>query len=189
MLDLAGGDALDHRHIGIWLGVEQRRPVGLQEEAGQEECGALVAIRQRMVARQALQQDRGLLQDTQVDLNIAEASSRRRERRLREADVGEARYLLWRSAEDVRGDVAEVPELRVVDRHGLLLAQATQRLAMLLREPAALLGALPLSAWETAREIPALGMWWRHLRRGSALGSRGAHAQIVIGRRRLSVAA
>jgi hypothetical protein len=52
MLDLAGGDALDHRHIDVWLGVEQRRTVGLQEETGQEECGALVAIWQRMVTRQ-----------------------------------------------------------------------------------------------------------------------------------------
>jgi hypothetical protein len=99
-----------------------------------------------MVARQAFQQDRGLLQDRGIDLDIAEASTRRRERRLREAGIGEARYLLGRSAEDARCDVAEVPELRVVDRHGLLLARATQRLAMLLGEPAALLGALTLSA-------------------------------------------
>lgn len=157
MLDLAGGDALDHRYIDIWLGVEQRHPVGLQEEAGQEECGALVAIRQRMVARQAFQQDRCLLEDRRIDLYIAKASAWRGERRLRKTDVGEVRYLLWRGAEDVRGDIAEVSELRVVDRQGLLLAQATQRLAMLLREPAALLGALTLSTGETAREIPALG--------------------------------
>lgn len=146
MLDLAGGDALGHRHIDIWLCLAQRRAIGLKEKAGQEERGALVAVRQRMVARQAFQQDRGLLQDRGVDLDIAEAGARRRERRLREAGVGEARDLLGRGAEYVRGDIAEVPELRVVDRHGLLLAQAAQRLAMLLGEPAALLGALTIGA-------------------------------------------
>ncbi len=44
MLDLAGGDALNHRHIDVRLGAAQRRPVGLQKEAGQEERGALVAV-------------------------------------------------------------------------------------------------------------------------------------------------
>jgi hypothetical protein len=47
--------------------------------------------------------------------------------------------LLRRCGEVVRSYVAKVPELGVVDRHGLLLAEAAQRLAVLLGEAAALL--------------------------------------------------
>jgi hypothetical protein len=90
-------------------------------------------------------------QDRRVDLNIAKAGARRRERGLGETCVGETCYLLRRCTKDVRGDVAKVPELGVVDRHGQLLAQAAQRLAVLLSEPAALLGTLTIGAGETAR--------------------------------------
>ena len=91
----------------------------------------------------------------------------------------EARDVLGRDAEDVRDDVAEVPELRVGDRHRLLLAQAAQRLAMLLGESAAPLGTLTIGAGQTMREIPAL-RGRRHLGRGRALGFRGAHTRIVV---------
>ncbi len=109
-----------------------------------------------------------------VDLDIAKAGARRRERGLGEAGVGEACYLLRRGGEDVRGDVAEVPELGVVDRHGLLVAQAAKRLAVLLGEPAALLGALTVGAGETAREIWTLGRRRHHLRGSSPLRARGS---------------
>jgi hypothetical protein len=67
-----------------------------------------------MVARQALQQDRGLLQDRRVDLDIAKAGTRRRKRGLGKRglgkpNVGETCDLLRRYAEDVRGDIAESP--------------------------------------------------------------------------------
>lgn len=88
MLDVTSRDALDHWHIDVRLGATQRRAVRLQEEAGHKERGALVAIRQRVVARQALQQDRRLLQDRWIDLHIAKAGARRRERGLSEPNVG-----------------------------------------------------------------------------------------------------
>lgn len=180
MLDVTSRDALDHRHIDVRLGAMQRRAVRLQEEAGHKERGALVAIRQRVVARQALQQDRRLLQDRWIDLHIAKAGSRRRERGLSEPNVGEARDLLRRSAEDIRSDVAEIPELGVVDMHESLLAKAAQRLAVLLSKPAALLCALAIGAGKTACEIRTLWRRRRYLRRSSLLRSRGAHGPIVV---------
>src|ERR1700744_3474044 len=157
----------------------QLRAIRFQEEASQEERGALVPVRQRMVACQTLYQDRGLLQDRRVDLDITKPSSRRRERGLSETGVRETCYLLRRGAENVCGDVAEVPELGVGDSHRLLLAQAAQRLAMVLGEPTALLSTLTLSARETAREIRTLGRRRRHLRRSGPLWSGGAHDPIV----------
>jgi hypothetical protein len=44
-----------------------------------------------------------------------------------------------------------------VDRHDPLLAEAAQRLAVLLGESAALLGALAIGAGQTACEIRTLG--------------------------------
>ena len=68
--------------------------------------------------------------------------------------MGGARNLLRRYTEDVRGDIAEVPELGLVDRHCLLLAEAAQRLTMLLGEAAALLGALTIGPWEDRPRDP-----------------------------------
>ena len=127
-----------------------------------------------MVAHQALQQDCGLLQDRRVDLDIAEAGAWRRKRGLGETDVGQTCNLLGRYAEDVRSDVAEVPELGVIDRY-LLLAEAAQRLTVLLGEAAALLSTLTIDPGETAREIWTLGRRRRHLWSSDSLRSRGAH--------------
>lgn len=186
MLDVTSRDALDQWHIDVRLGATQRRAVRLQEEAGHKERGALVAIRQRVVARQALQQDRRLLQDRWIDLHIAKAGARRRERRLSETNVGKAHDLLRRGAENIRRNVAEVPELGVVDRHDLLLAKAAQRLAVLLGEAAALLGALAIGAGKTACEIRTLGRRRCRLRRRSLFRSRVAHGPIVARRARAS---
>ncbi len=132
-----------------------------------------------MVACQTLQQNRGLLQDRLIDLDIAKAGSRRCERGLSKTGVRETVDLLRRGAKNICGDIAEIPELGVVDSHRLLLAQAAQRLAVLLGEPAALLGTLTISARETAREIRTLGRRRRHLRRSSPLWSGSAHDPIV----------
>ena len=79
-----------------------------------------------------------MLDLTRRGIDIAKAGARRGERRLGETNVGKARDLLRRGGEDLRGDVAEIPELRGVDRHDPLLAEAAQRLAVLLGESAAL---------------------------------------------------
>lgn len=60
--------------------------------------------------------------------------------------------LLGRRAEDSSGDFAEVTELWIVDRHGLL-AEAAQRLFMLLGKPANPLGPLLVGAGESAHEL------------------------------------
>jgi hypothetical protein len=88
--------------------------------------------------------------------------------------------LLKRYTEDVCGDITEVPELGVVDRHRLLLAEAAQRLTVLLGEAAALLSALTISPWETAREIRTLGRRRRHLWSSDFLRSRDAHGSDCI---------
>jgi hypothetical protein len=86
------------------------------------------------------------------------------------------------AAEDFSRDVAEVSELRVAERHGLF-AQATQRLAMLLSEPATLLGTLAVSTGEPACEV-LLRRRRSRLRAGRGyLGSRCAHVCIVIAER------
>jgi hypothetical protein len=66
-----------------------------------------------------------------------------RERRRRKPYVRKACHLLRCEAEDFRGKVTEVAELRVTERHRLL-AEAAQRLTMLLRKTAPLLSALAL---------------------------------------------
>lgn len=104
-----------------------------------------------MVSREAYQQDRGLLDDRWVDLDAPEPGSGSCECGLSKTDVGEAGDLLGCRTEDIGRSIAEVPELRVSDLHGLL-AQAMQRLLMLLDEPAALLSALTGATGKTARE-------------------------------------
>jgi len=96
-----------------------------------------------MVARKPLQKNRCLLQKRRIDIHITKPSSRGRERRRCKPYVGKARHLLGWDAEDFSGHVTEVAELRVTERHRLL-AEAAQRLAMLLRKTASLLSALAL---------------------------------------------
>lgn len=132
-----------------------------------------------MVARQALQQDRGLLDERDVKLDLSEAGAWGGKRGVGQADVWKAGHLLGRDAEDFGGGIAEVAELRVADRHRLL-AQATQCLAVLLGKLATLLGALSLGAGETAWEIlPLRGRRGRLRSSRGCLGPRCAHACIV----------
>ncbi len=49
LVGLASGDPLDHRHIDIRQRAVERRAIALKEETHEEERGALVAVRQRMI--------------------------------------------------------------------------------------------------------------------------------------------
>lgn len=102
-----------------------------------------MAIREWMVARKPLQKNRCLLQKRRIDIHVTKTSSRSRERRRRKPYVRKACHLLRCDAEDFSGNVTEVAELRVAERHRLL-AEAAQRLAMLLRKTPSLLSALAL---------------------------------------------
>lgn len=109
-----------------------------------------------MVAREPLQKNRCLLQKRRIDIHLTKPSPRSRERRRRRPYVRKARHLLRCDAEDFRGHVTEVAELRVTERHRLL-AEAAQRLAMLLRKTAPLLSTLALSPRKPTDKIPRLG--------------------------------
>jgi hypothetical protein len=80
LINLTSCEALDHRHIDVWLALWSGEPFTFRKSPVRKNAGALalVAIRRRMVARQALQQHRSLLQDRRVDLNVAKAGARRR---------------------------------------------------------------------------------------------------------------
>ena len=176
---LTGGDALDHRHVDLRQLPVERGAVDFQEERRQQERGALVAVREGVITRQALEQDRSLLMQRRVNLHVPEPCAGGGERRLGEADVWKAGDLLGRGAEDSSGDFAEVAELRIVDRHGLL-AQAAQCLFMFLGKPANPLGPLLVAAGEPAYELRLL-RWCRRFRRHRGwLRSRCAHVRIVV---------
>jgi hypothetical protein len=70
-----------------------------------------------------------------------------------QSDVWQAFDLLGSGTEDVCRDLAEVPELGIDDRHGLL-AEAAKGLAVLLGEPAALWKSLLQLATLTAQSTP-----------------------------------
>jgi hypothetical protein len=94
-----------------------------------------------------------------IDLDVTKASARSRERRLGKTDIRKPGDLLGTDAENSGGDVTEVPELGVVH----LLAEAAQRLAMLLRKTASLLSTLALGPRKPTNKILRLG------RRGARL--------------------
>lgn len=71
MLELARRDLLDHSNVALWLTVPQWTPVRQQEVGGQQERRALVAVRQRMVASELLQQDRRLLKKRRIQVLVA----------------------------------------------------------------------------------------------------------------------
>jgi hypothetical protein len=108
-----------------------------------------------MVSREAFQKNGGLLEQRRINLHVSEPCSWGGERRLGEADVWQTGDLLGRRAEDSSGDFAEVPELWIVGRHGLL-AEAAQCLFMLLGKPANPLGPLLVGAGESAHELRLL---------------------------------
>lgn len=56
-----GRDLPHHRNVSICIFSRERSAVGLEEQPHGEESGSLVAIRQGVVARQMLDQDRGFL--------------------------------------------------------------------------------------------------------------------------------
>jgi hypothetical protein len=108
-----------------------------------------------MVARKPLQKNRCFLQKRRIDIHTIKPSLWSRERRHRKPYVRKARDLLRCDAEDFRGNVTEVAELRGAERHRLL-AEAAQRLAMLLREPTSLLSALALGPRKPTDKIRRL---------------------------------
>lgn len=76
MLDMASSDPFDHRNVDIGLSATEWRAIGLQEEACEEKCGALIAIGQRMIPCQVFHQRRSLLQDRRVGLDITKPGLR-----------------------------------------------------------------------------------------------------------------
>jgi hypothetical protein len=127
-----------------------------------------------MVAREPLQKNRCLLQKRRIDIHVTKPSSRSRERRRRKPYVRKARHLLRCDAEDFRGNVTEVAELRVTERHRLL-AEAAQRLAVLLRKTASLLSSLALGPRKPTDKILRLCRRTFCLRRLRDLRPRCAH--------------
>lgn len=110
-----------------------------------------------------------------VEVGVGEAGAWGSERGLGEADVREPGDLLRRGPKDLCGDVAEIPELGVNDRHGLL-AQAAERLAMFLGDAPDSLGALVVRAREPARELGSLRLRRSGFRADVGLWLRSTHS-------------
>jgi len=62
VIDLARGDPLDDRHVGVRQRALQRKLVRFEEACCQQERAALVAVRQRVVSREMFQQNRRLFE-------------------------------------------------------------------------------------------------------------------------------
>jgi hypothetical protein len=83
--------------------------------------GQPLISRKITVSRKAVRLDDRLLKQRRVDVGVAEASLWSGKCRGGKTDVWKALDLLGCNSQDLRGDLAKVPELRVNDRHGLYL--------------------------------------------------------------------
>jgi hypothetical protein len=69
---LAGGDALDEPGVGLSVRRSRCEPVGVEEPRGDQERRALAHVGERVVLREALKQDGGLLDQRRVGVDAAE---------------------------------------------------------------------------------------------------------------------
>lgn len=180
-------DLLHHRNVRIGVFLGKGSAVGFKEQPHGEESGSLVAIRQRVVAGQMLDQDRRFLYERGICVLTAKACLRCGESRVRKGDPGQARDLLGRRAEQFSGDLAVIAKLQI-DRQGLL-GEAAQGLAIGLDrslDPTFALGAASRQAKAqlvslSLRSSWSLGLHRRHivapgptaLRNHDALNPRG----------------
>ena len=79
---------LSNRNIGIGIFSGERSAVGLKEQPHGEKSGSLVAVRQRVIPSQMLDQDRCFLDQRGICVLIAEAGPRRGKGRLRQGILG-----------------------------------------------------------------------------------------------------
>jgi uncharacterized LabA/DUF88 family protein len=134
VIGLTCRDPLDDWHVGVRQRVVEWQAVVFEKEACEEERGPLVAVRERMVSREVFKQNRCLLEQGGVGVGPTEPGAWGGERRRCQSNVWQAFDLLGSGTEDVCRDLAEVPELGIDERHGLL-AEAAKGLAVLLGEP------------------------------------------------------
>src|SRR6187397_736324 len=108
---------LDHWNIGIRIFAQKRSVVQSHEDPHRKERGALVAVWERMVARQVLDQDGSLFDQIRVGILVSEAGPRCGQGGVSERDSRQASDLLGVRAEQFRSDLAVVAQLEV-DRQG-----------------------------------------------------------------------
>jgi len=108
MWHLGRRDALHHRYVNVWIGVGDRLVVDREEALQCEEGAALIAIGQGVIARQALDRDRRLLDQRRERLVIAKCGARHGQRRVGQANVRKRGYLLGLNAKDLCRDPAAV---------------------------------------------------------------------------------
>jgi hypothetical protein len=70
----SGGDLLHHRDVRVGIFPSEWSAVGFKEQPHGEKCGSLVAVRQRVVAGQMLDQDRRFLYERGICVLTAEAA-------------------------------------------------------------------------------------------------------------------
>jgi hypothetical protein len=83
-----GRDLLHHRNVRIGIFPGERSTVGFKEQPRGEKSGSLVAVRQRVVAGQVLDQDRRFLYERGISVLIVKARLRRGKGRLRKGILG-----------------------------------------------------------------------------------------------------
>jgi len=115
----ASRDLLHHRDICLCIFPCERSAIGFKEQPHGEESRSLVAVRQRVIAGQVLDQDRRFLYKRGICVLAAEACLRCGEGRVRKGDPRQARDLLGSRAEQFSGDLAVIAKLQV-NRQGLL---------------------------------------------------------------------
>lgn len=153
---LTGRDLLHHRNVRIRIFPRERSAVGFKEQPHGEESGSLVAVGQRVVAGQMLDQDRCFLYERGIRVLIAEACLRCGKGRVCKRNPRQARDPLGSRTEQFSGDLAVIAKLQI-DRQGLL-GEAAQGLAISLDrslDPPLALGA---ASGQAKAQLVSLGL-------------------------------
>lgn len=104
----ASRDLFHHRNVRIDIFSVERLAVGFQEQPDGEKSGSLVAVRQRVIPSQMLDQHRRFLDQRGICVLIAKARLGRGKRRLRKRDSRQAGDLLRGRPEHLSGDLAVI---------------------------------------------------------------------------------
>ncbi len=110
---IPGRDLLHHRNVRIRIFPRERATVGFKEQPYGEESGSLVAVRQRVVACQMLDQDRRFLYERRIRVLIAEACLRCGEGGSGKANPRQTGDLRRSRAEQSSGDFAVIAKLQI----------------------------------------------------------------------------
>jgi len=92
---LAGCHALDQARVGLDILRPPFESVGVEKAGGQQERGALIGVRERMILDEVLQQHGGLLDPCRVCLDAPEGGKRGMQRGLGQREPWQSGDRAW----------------------------------------------------------------------------------------------